>query len=68
MPTQIQLEIEKRAYQMWLAEGCPERRDFDHWLLAEREILAQKTDPQNKKKQAEPKRKTSTLKRVKKTT
>lgn len=67
MPTQIQLEIENRAYQIWLAEGCPDKRDFDHWLLAEREILAQKNNPQSQKKQAAPKRKTSAPNRARNT-
>jgi hypothetical protein len=67
MPTHIQLKIENRAYQIWLAEGRPDKRDFDHWLLAEREILAQKTTPQSQKKQAAPKRKTSAPKRARNT-
>ena len=26
--------IRLRAYFIWIAEGCPERRDVQHWELA----------------------------------
>ena len=31
-------QITERARAIWQAEGCPEGRDFDHWLQAEREL------------------------------
>ncbi|OEJ66216.1 DUF2934 domain-containing protein [Magnetovibrio blakemorei] len=67
MPTKVQLEIEHRAYHIWLAEGCPDQRDFDHWLLVEQEILAQKATQKSQKKQAVPKRKTPSPRRAVKT-
>jgi hypothetical protein len=39
MPTPDSNEkIEKRAHQLWEAEGCPEGRELDFWLQAEREL------------------------------
>ncbi|MBI2515550.1 MAG: DUF2934 domain-containing protein [Opitutae bacterium] len=32
-------EIRERAYQLWLSEGKPEGRDFDHWLAARQALL-----------------------------
>ena len=31
-------EIAARAHEIWLAEGCPEGRDVEHWLKAEAQI------------------------------
>jgi len=31
-------EIAAQAYQIYLREGCAERRDLDHWLRAEAEL------------------------------
>lgn len=31
-------EIQRRAYEIWEAEGCPHGRDSDHWNKAEAEI------------------------------
>ena len=33
-------EIALRAYQIWEKEGRPPGRDEEHWLLAERELMA----------------------------
>jgi len=30
--------IRRRAYDIWLSEGCPEGRENDHWEQAAREI------------------------------
>ena len=30
--------IQARAYQIYLAEGCPEGRTLHHWLEAERQL------------------------------
>ena len=27
--------IRQRAYHLWLAEGCPNGRDLEHWRAAE---------------------------------
>lgn len=36
--------IEKRAYEIWEAEGRPQGREADHWAAAERELTgAQQT-------------------------
>lgn len=31
--------IRERAYQLWEVDGCPEGRDREHWLRAERELF-----------------------------
>jgi hypothetical protein len=31
-------QIAVRAYQIWVANGCPQGRDTEHWLQAEREL------------------------------
>jgi hypothetical protein len=31
--------IRERAYEIWVASGCPHGAAGDHWLAAEREIL-----------------------------
>ncbi|MFZ5609940.1 MAG: DUF2934 domain-containing protein [Pseudomonadota bacterium] len=36
--------IEKRAYELWQAAGCPSGCALDHWLKAEAELAA-KTPP-----------------------
>jgi hypothetical protein len=30
--------IRRRAFEIWIERGCPEERDVEHWLLAEREL------------------------------
>ncbi len=32
--------IRKRAYELWIADGCVHGRGDYHWLAAERELLA----------------------------
>jgi hypothetical protein len=34
-------EIEKRAYELYLARGCESGRDVEDWLAAERELTIQ---------------------------
>jgi hypothetical protein len=36
VPTQE--EISTRAYEIYVAEGCPEGSSVEHWLRAEREL------------------------------
>ena len=32
--------IAARAYQIWESSGSPAKREIDHWIAAERELLA----------------------------
>ena len=32
--------IEFRAWEIWQSEGCPQGRELEHWLQAEREVAA----------------------------
>jgi hypothetical protein len=34
----LQHQIQHRAYEIWLNEGCPAGRDRIHWLRAEAEL------------------------------
>jgi hypothetical protein len=36
--------IRERAYEMWTAQGCVDGQADQHWLAAEREILASVTN------------------------
>lgn len=40
MKTTVHEEIGKHAYALWQASGGGPGRDLDHWLRAEREIIA----------------------------
>jgi Protein of unknown function (DUF2934) len=33
-------QIEKRAYEIWLADGSRHGNDVNHWFQAETEVLA----------------------------
>ena len=33
-------QIEKRAYEIWLADGSRHGEDLNHWFQAETEVLA----------------------------
>ena len=41
MTVDVEQRIRDRAYAIWLDEGRPHGRDADHWLQAERAILAE---------------------------
>lgn len=41
MSVDVEQRIRDRAYAIWLEEGCPHGRDAEHWLQAERAILAE---------------------------
>ncbi|ANC91692.1 DUF2934 domain-containing protein [Azospirillum humicireducens] len=41
MTVDVEQRIRDRAYAIWLDEGCPQGRDAEHWLQAERAILAE---------------------------
>jgi Protein of unknown function (DUF2934) len=34
----IRARIERRAYELWEAEGRPQGRELEHWLRAEAEL------------------------------
>ena len=33
-------QVEKRAYELWQADGCRDGNDLNYWLQAERELAA----------------------------
>jgi hypothetical protein len=33
--------IKERAYHIWMREGCPHGRDFEHWVQAQVELEAE---------------------------
>ena len=35
----VQMEIEQRAHELWLAEGSRQDAALENWLNAEREVL-----------------------------
>lgn len=37
--TDLRAEIERRAYELWEAEGRPGGRDQSHWYRAEQELV-----------------------------
>jgi len=37
----VRSRIKVRAYEIWLAEGCPSGCELDHWLRAEAEVAGQ---------------------------
>ena len=37
-PADSRREVEKRAYELWQADGCRDGNDLNHWLQAEREL------------------------------
>ena len=40
METALEQRIRERAYEIWNAEGQAAGKAADHWLAAEREVLA----------------------------
>jgi hypothetical protein len=40
MSASIENKIRARAYELWVAEGCRVGEADRHWLIAERELLA----------------------------
>jgi len=42
----LNAEIARRAYEIWLNEGGPHGRDQDHWFRAERELAERKAPAQ----------------------
>src|SRR6266487_7116345 len=61
MDQSLENRIRERAYEMWTAHGCVHGQAEQHWLAAEREILAASTpalarEPAPKKKRRSPAR------------
>jgi hypothetical protein len=57
MDQSLEDRIRDRAYEIWTAHGCVDGQADQHWLAAEREILARATNalvgnnvPQQKQK------------------
>jgi hypothetical protein len=58
MDQSLEDRIRERAYEIWTAHGCVDGQADQHWLAAEREILARATSalardggvPQKKKR------------------
>ena len=40
MPQELEHTIRERAYLLWVADGCRDGKSEQHWLAAEREVLA----------------------------
>jgi Protein of unknown function (DUF2934) len=43
MEQSLEQRIRERAYTLWLENGCAEGNAEQHWLVAEREVLAMMT-------------------------
>ena len=43
MEPSLEQRIRERAYTLWLENGCAEGNAEQHWLAAEREVLAMMT-------------------------
>jgi hypothetical protein len=44
MEQTLEHRIRQRAYEIWHADGCAEGKADEHWLAAEREVLASSCD------------------------
>jgi hypothetical protein len=44
MEQTLEHRIRQRAYEIWHAAGCAEGNADQHWLTAERELLASSSD------------------------
>ena len=44
MEQSLEHRIRQRAYEIWHASGCSEGKADEHWLAAEREVLASSCD------------------------
>jgi hypothetical protein len=43
MDQSLEIRIRERAYEIWTEHGCVEGQAQQHWLAAEREVLAAST-------------------------
>ena len=39
MDQELERKIRERAHELWIADGRPEGREFEHWVEAERQIM-----------------------------
>jgi hypothetical protein len=52
MDNSLENRIRERAYEMWTAHGRVHGQAEQHWLAAEREVLATSTGPKKKRPSA----------------
>ena len=52
MPTERNAQIREHAYRLWESEGCPEGKEMDYWLRAERELQNGAAEPVRKARAA----------------
>jgi hypothetical protein len=45
----LRAQIESRAYELWLTNGCGHGQDLENWLQAERELASPQPDRQRKR-------------------
>ena len=43
----FQERIARRAFELWRREGCPDNRETDFWLEAQRQLLEGIPNPDN---------------------
>jgi Protein of unknown function (DUF2934) len=41
-PTQVEVKINSRAYELYLQRGCGPGRELEDWLRAEQEVMHQR--------------------------
>jgi hypothetical protein len=59
MDQSLENRIRERAYEIWTAHGCVHGQAAQHWLAAEREILAASTPGLAAKSASKKKRRSS---------
>ncbi|MFA5879812.1 MAG: DUF2934 domain-containing protein [Candidatus Margulisiibacteriota bacterium] len=52
MKHQSSHEVQKRAYEIFLENGCQAGKDLEHWLQAEKEIFGKNVKVSAPKKKA----------------
>lgn len=45
-PSDEQQRVAEYAYRLWLMEGCPEGKAFEHWVAAENAVAASQSPEQ----------------------
>jgi hypothetical protein len=38
--SELRVQIERRAHEIWMSSGCSHGDDVSHWIQAEAEVLA----------------------------
>ncbi len=49
--------IRLRAYEIWIQQGQPEGREFDHWQQARREVLGSQAENRDENEESQPEQK-----------